>query len=192
MLACQLRAFPGHKRALSCLYRVLSGWQRVPSCQHRALSGKHRNLSDWRECPLGQKKWPIGPKECHLRASTEQTWVWLNFFIRFNTASESFDLIQLMTHNSFTRLYSNQLTTQNGFLKLIQINSWLKKPAEYFDSYQLMTQRSFQNFDFNQLMTKNSGILIQIKSWLNDLNQLLILWPFLGYLSISLTFLGFH
>ena len=36
-----------------------------------------------------------------------------HFFIRFNSASESFDSTQLMTHNGFTRNYSSQLTTQN-------------------------------------------------------------------------------
>ena len=40
-----------------------------------------------------------------------------NFFIRFNSVSESFDLNQLITHNGFARIDSNQLKTENGFLK---------------------------------------------------------------------------
>ena len=98
------------------------------------------------------------------------------------------------------------------FWKLNQIDSRLKKLPEYFYSNQLTTQKTFQNFDSNRLMTqKLSGILIRIKSWLNDSNQLLISltffgpslnfvdlfwaytkfrWPFLGFHSISLTFFG--
>ena len=64
-----------------------------------------------------------------------------SFFIRFNAVSETFDSIQLMTHNGFTRNHSNQLTTQNGFLK--------------FDSNRLTTQRA-------------SSIFIRINTWLNS------------------------
>ena len=47
-----------------------------------------------------------------------QTWVRLKIFlIRINLLSESFESIQLMTHNGFTGIDSNQLVTQNGFLK---------------------------------------------------------------------------
>ena len=66
-----------------------------------------------------------------------------------------------MTHNVFTRIDSNQLMTQNGFLK--------------FDLDRLTAQKAFRNFDSNRLMTQKLSImLIRIKSWLNDSNQLLI------------------
>ena len=38
--------------------------------------------------------------------------------IRFNSVSESFDSNKLITHNGFTRLDLNKLTTQNDFLKV--------------------------------------------------------------------------
>ena len=40
-----------------------------------------------------------------------------SFFIRFNSVSESFDLTQLIGHNGFTRIDSNQLKIEDGFLK---------------------------------------------------------------------------
>ena len=98
-------------------------------------------------------------------ATWDQTWVHSIFCIRFNSVSESLDSTQPMTHNGFTGIDSNRLKTQE----------------------------TFQNFDSNRLMTKkNSGILIRIKSRLNDSNQLLISLTFLSFQSISLPFLGFH
>ena len=78
--------------------------------------------------------------------SGEQTWV------RLNSVSESFDMTQLVTRNGFTRLDSNQLTTQRV------------KFDVKFDSNRLITQKAsrilikstekaFENLDSNQLMT---------------------------------------
>ena len=60
---------------------------------------------------------------------------------------------------------------------LIQINSWLKKLSNIL-------------IQINSWLIK-SGILIWIKSLLNDSNQLLISLTFLGFHWISLTFFGF-
>ena len=79
------------------------------------------------------------------------------------------------------KIDSNHLTTQKGFLKFNSNRLTTQKPSEYFDSNQLMTQKTFKNFDWNRLMTwKFSGILIRIKSWFNDSNQLLIFLTFFG------------
>ena len=50
-------------------------------------------------------------------SSKGQTWVRLNFLIRFNSVSKSLDSTQFMTPNGFKRIDSNQVTAQNGFLK---------------------------------------------------------------------------
>ena len=123
-----------------------------------------------------------------------QTWVRLKIFlIRIHLVSESFDSTQLTTQNGFTGIYSNQLTTKKDFWKLIQIDSRLKKFQGYFDSNQLMTQKTFQDFDSNQLMTQKTGILIWIKSWHSDSNQLLISLAFFGpSLNFVDLFMGFH
>ena len=79
------------------------------------------------------------------------------FFFSNQLLSESFDSTQLMTHDVFTRINSNQITTQNGFYE-----NWLKSTH---DSKEL------------------SRILIQIISWLTDSNQPLISLTFDSTLS---------
>ena len=90
-----------------------------------------------------------------IRIIRRQTWVRFNFL--FDSAqSQSFDSPKLMTHNGLTRIDSNQLTTQNDFWNLIQIDSLLKKLPEYFDSIQFTTKTTFQNSDSNRLMTRKA------------------------------------
>ena len=66
----------------------------------------------------------------------------------------------------------------------------LKKVPECFDSNQVTTQKILQNFDSNLLMTQktiwNIGSNQAMTQWFNCWFR----WPFLGFLSISLTFLG--
>ena len=105
----------------------------------------------------------------------KQTWVRLIFFIRFNSVSESFDSIQLMTHNGFTRINSNQLTTQNGLPKfdgLIQIDSRLKMLPEFW--FKCTHDRTaFQNFDSDQLMTQKTQ-----ECWFGPTHDSMILFIF--------------
>ena len=61
------------------------------------------------------------------------------FSIRSSSVSESFDSDSNHDSQRLSRINSNQLTTQNGFLQ--------------FDSNRLLTQMNFRNFDLNQLMT---------------------------------------
>ena len=115
------------------------------------------------------------------------------FFIRFNSVSESFDslyswltmaLQELIQINSRLRMY---------FWNLFQIDSRLKKLTEYFDSNQLAAQKTFQNFDSNRLITqKVSGISIRINSWLNNSIQLLSWLTFWAFTQFRWPFLGFH
>ena len=98
-----------------------------------------------------------------------------------------------MTQNDFTRRDSNQLTTQTGFLK--------------FNSSRLMTRKAFRIFWFKSThdSKKLPKILIWIYSWLKTLEYWFdsshdplirincwFRWPFLGFQSSSLTFLGFQ
>ena len=75
------------------------------------------------------------------------------FSIRLNSVSESFD--SDLTHDSqwLSKIDSNQLTTENGFLEF-DLNRLMTQMAfQNFDSNQLMTQKTFQNFCSNRLMT---------------------------------------
>ena len=99
-------------------------------------------------------------------SACNQTWVRLIFSIRFNSVSESFDSDS--THDSqwLSKIDSNQLTTQNGFLEFDSNRLMTQMAFQNFDSNQLMTQKAFQQFDSNQLMTQKVffRILIQIDS----------------------------
>ena len=66
-------------------------------------------------------------QETKKQWTTKQTWVRLTF----NSVSESFDWTQLMTHNAFARINSNQHTIQNRFLKFDSIRPWLKELPEF-------------------------------------------------------------
>ena len=103
------------------------------------------------------------------------------FFILINLGSESFDLIQLMTHNGFARIDSNQLATPNGFLIFDSNRLPTLKASRTFWFKSTYDSKSFPGFWFKSTHdSKISGILIRIKSWLNDSNQLLISLTFFG------------
>ena len=77
--------------------------------------------------------------------------------------------------------WSNQLTTQNGFLKFDSNRLMTQKASRIFWFKSTHESKAFQNFDSSRLMPQTlSWILIWIKSWLNDSNQVFISWPLLG------------
>ena len=82
--------------------------------------------------------------------SHRQTWVRVNFFDLIQLSLKSFD--SNSTHDSqwLSKIGSNQLTPQNGFLE--------------FDSNRLMPQMAFQNFDLHQLVTQNAFLEFWFKS----------------------------
>ena len=102
------------------------------------------------------------------------------------------DSNQVMTQNGFLKFDSSRLTTQKLQNILIKINSesWLKKALQNFDSNRLMTQNPIWNIDSNQVMTQ------WFESTVDFVDLFLVFtqfrWPFRALTKFRSLFLGFH
>ena len=104
-----------------------------------------------------------------FRYSFQQTTERLIFL--FDSTQSQKILIRLnSTHNGFTRIDSNQLTTQN-FWNLIQIDSQLKiPPGFWFKSTH--DSKSFQEFWVNRLVTQKN----YLEYWFKSAHDSMLFW----------------